>query len=152
MKVFSGLLLSVLLFLVTGCASTPKVPDVMKRGETRDEVTQESVYGERYIQATEYGIADENLPKAQRKILARDAAIVRGERELMRMIKGLHLVSGETVEKAMVTDSRITETVNSFIKGREIIKTEYAEDGTCAVTLRIDKEKLKKYLDVGFEE
>lgn len=152
MKAFSGLLLSFLLLLIIGCASAPKVPDVVEHGETKDVMEHESVYVKRYIQVTEYGVGDESLPAVQRKILARDAAIVRGERELIRMIKGLRLVSGETVEKAMVTDSKITETVNSFIKGREIIKTEYAEDGTCAVTLRIDKKKLKKYLDIEFEE
>ncbi len=152
MRVFNSLLLTFLLLFIIGCASTPKVPDVVKHGETRDEVTQESVYEKRYIQVTEYGVANENLPVAQKKILARDAAIVRAERALIRMIKGLRLVSGETIEKAMVTDAKIIETVNNFIKGAEIIKTEYSEDGTCAVTLRIDKKNLKKYLKIKFEE
>lgn len=107
----------------------------------------------RYVIATGIGAPAKDAPTmAQRKGTSRNAATVDAQYRLASQVKGLRISGGVTVEKAMETDSKISATVDTMLKGAELIKTQWdAEDG-CVVQMRLDKKKLAKELGVQFEE
>jgi len=66
-------------------------------------------------------------------------------------IKGVKIEGGVTIQKAMETDSKISAVVNDSIMGAETTKTEWTADDGCVVTMRVDKEKLARQLNIKIE-
>lgn len=100
-----------------------------------------------FIEAIGIGASEPSIPtETQRKALARDAAIVKAQYELLSMIKGVELEGGVTVSQAMEKDSLLTARVKNTIRGAEILKSEFTSDGGCVVTLRIPRAKLEEDL------
>jgi len=123
----------------------------VKKGELRDVLPQEFVE-KRYIQTIGIGAADESMcSKTQRRAASRNSAIVMAHYEMLSIVKGIKLVGGVTVEKAMETDSRILSVVDDYIKGTEIIQTEWTEDDGCVVTLRLDRKRFEEQIGEKFE-
>ncbi|MDD5303569.1 MAG: hypothetical protein PHS14_10725 [Elusimicrobia bacterium] len=105
-----------------------------------------------YIEAIGIGASDPSLTSdTQRKSLARDAAIVKAQYELLSMIKGVTLEGGVTVNRAIETDSKLEARVNDAIKGAEILKTEFTSDNGCVVTMRLPKARLEQMMGVKFQ-
>lgn len=105
-----------------------------------------------YLEAVGIGAADPALPTlTQRQALARDAAVVKAQYELLSLVKGVALEGGVTVERALETDSRLEARVQDTIKGAEIVRTEYTKDDGCVVTMRLPKARLEKLMGVSFE-
>lgn len=123
----------------------------VKKGELRDVLPQEFVE-KHYIQTIGIGAADESMrSKTQRRSASRNAAIVMAHYEMLSIVKGIKLVGGVTVEKAMETDSRILSVVDDSIKGTEIIQTEWTEDDGCVVTLRLDRKRFEEQIGEKFD-
>lgn len=131
--------LAALTALTAGC-STPRarladgrVPDVIdERPERRG-----------YFEAIGIGAADPSLAtETQRRSLARDAAIVKAQYELLSLVKGVELVGGYKVSRAISADSSLESRVQASIRGAEILKSEFTSDGGCLVTLRLPKDRL----------
>lgn len=96
-----------------------------------------------YFESIGIGSADPSLPtETQRRALARDAAIVKAQYELLSMIKGVELVGGYKVSRAISVDSSLESRVKASIRGAEVLKSEFTKDGGCVVTLRLPKERL----------
>jgi hypothetical protein len=96
------------------------------------------------LEAIGIGASDPKLPTdTQRKALARDAAIVKAQYELLSMVKGVQLTGGVTVDRAMETDSALAARVDAMIRGAEVVKSEFTDDGGCVVTLRLPKKRLE---------
>ena len=96
-----------------------------------------------YFEAIGIGASDPSMPTAtQRKALARDAAIVKAQYELLSLIKGVTLDGGVTVSQAMEKDSTLSARVHDMLRGAEVRKTEFTSDGGCVVTLRLPKDRL----------
>lgn len=105
-----------------------------------------------YIEAIGIGASDPSMTSdTQRKALARDAAIVKAQYELLSMIKGVTLEGGVTVNRAIEVDSKLEARVNDAIKGAEILKTEFTADNGCVVTMRLPKERLEQMMGVKFQ-
>ncbi len=105
-----------------------------------------------YVEAIGIGASDPSVATdTQRKALARDAAIVKAQYELLSMVKGVKLVGGVTVSRALEKDSTLSATVNDAIRGAEILKSEFTADNGCVVTLRLDKGRLERMMGVRFE-
>lgn len=105
-----------------------------------------------YVEAIGIGASDPTLATdTQRKALARDAAIVKAQYELLSMVKGVRLEGGVTVSRALEKDSLLAARVNDAIMGAEILKSEFTEDNGCVVTLRIPKARLERMMGVRFE-
>ena len=105
-----------------------------------------------FIEAIGIGASDPALPtETQRKALARDAAIVKAQYELLSMVTGVTLDGGVTVSQAMETDSNLAAELRAVIRGAEIRKTEFTADNGCVVTLRLPKSRLEKLMGVRFE-
>lgn len=127
--------------LAAGCSSVRtrladgKVPDVINEKPERGS----------YYEAIGIGAGDPALPTVtQRRSLARDAAIVKAQYELLSMIKGVELDGGYTVSRAISVDSKLATRVHDSVRGARVLKSEFTDDGGCVVTVRLPKEELRR--------
>ncbi|MDE2490996.1 MAG: hypothetical protein KGM24_09110 [Elusimicrobia bacterium] len=125
--------------LASACAGVPRqlkdgrVPDVLNERPDRSS----------YFEAIGIGASDPSLPtETQRRALARDAAIVKAQYDLLSMIKGVRLEGGYKVSRAIAVDSSLESKVDASIRGAEVLKSEFTKDGGCVVTLRLPKAQL----------
>jgi len=139
----------VLALACVGCNN--KAQSRVKKGELAQTMDLESIQ-KKYIEVVGLGAADQSLTNAtQKKATSRNAAVVDAQYRLLSMIKGLRLAGGITVEKAMETDSKLQTSIDAEIKGAEEVKYEWTSDDGCAVTMRVDKKRLEKMMEVKFE-
>jgi len=114
---------------------------------TVDRVIDQKPVRGAYLEAIGIGASNPELKtNTQRMALARDAAIVKAQYELLSMIKGVRLEGGVSVERALESDSVLSARVNDTIRGAEIHKSEFTADNGCVVTLRLPKSALEKTL------
>jgi hypothetical protein len=140
--------LAVLAACLAGCAG---VESRVRAGKVPQTLDQKPVRGG-FIEAIGIGASDPALPtETQRKALARDAAIVKAQYELLSMVKGVTLDGGVTVSRALETDSALAAKVHAAIVGAEVRKTEFTSDNGCVVTLRLPKRRLAELMGVRFE-
>jgi hypothetical protein len=146
-NVLSAALLGGVVFLA-GCGG---VQSRVHSGKVDAVLNQEPASGG-YITAIGIGGSDPTLPSdTQRMALARDAAIVKAQYELLSMVKGVTLQGGIRVDRAMETDSTLETKIMQTILGAEIVKSEFTADNGCVVTLRLPKQRLEKMMGVQFE-
>jgi hypothetical protein len=133
--------------LASGCGGPTKR---VHNGQIGQVIDQKPDRGS-YLETIGIGASDPALPTAtQRKALARDAAIVKAQYELLSMVKGVTLEGGVTVERAMEADSALAARVHDMIKGAEVIKSEFTNDNGCVVTIRLPKKRMEKMMGVQF--
>jgi hypothetical protein len=110
-----------------------RVPDMIdERPESRS-----------YYETIGIGASDPALPtETQRRSLARDAAIVKAQYELLALLKGVEVEGGYKVSRAIEVDSTLETRLRDSIRGAEVRKSEFTNDGGCVVTLRLDKSAL----------
>ncbi len=134
--------------LLTGCGA---VQSRVQKGQVQTVIDQNpNHYG--YIEAIGIGASDPELESdTQRKSLARDAAIVKAQYEMLSMVKGVELEGGYTVERAIAEDSSLQSRLRETIKGAEILKSEFTTDNGCVVTMRLPKSRLQGMMGVGFK-
>lgn len=134
------------LVAVAALAGCGGVTRRVHEGSVDRVIDQNPVKGS-YIEAIGIGASDPDLDTdTQRMALARDAAIVKAQYELLSMIKGVRLEGGVTVSRALETDSTLAARVDDVIRGAEIRKSEFTADNGCVVTLRLPKSALEKTL------
>jgi hypothetical protein len=137
----------ILTLLLTGCGG---VTSRVKQGRVLTTLDQKPEH-HGYIEAIGIGASDPALPtETQRKSLARDAAIVKAQYELLSMVKGVELEGGIRVDRAIEKDSTIETRLKETIRGAEVRKSEFTSDNGCVVTLRLSKQKLVKLMGVKF--
>ena len=137
-----------LVALVAGCSG---VRSRVSQGKVQSTINQ-SPDRYFYVEAIGIGASDPSLTSdTQRKALARDAAIVKAQYEMLSMIKGVELEGGVTVDRALETDSSLEARVKDTIKGAEVLKSEFTADNGCVVTLRLPKNRLAKLMGVNFQ-
>ncbi len=136
--------------LMAGLAACSGVNSRVKNGEVESVINQKPDHGG-YFEAIGIGASDPSLPtQTQRMALARDAAIVKAQYELLSMIKGVELEGGVTVKQAMESDSTLQAKLDEVIRGAEIVKSEFTSDNGCVVTMRLPKSSLKKIMGANF--
>jgi hypothetical protein len=97
--------------LMMGCGA---VQSRVQKGQVQNVIDQNPNH-HGYIEASD----------TQRKSLARDAAIVKAQYEMLSMVKGVELEGGYTVERAIEEDSSLESRIQETIKGAEILKSEF---------------------------
>ncbi len=134
--------------MLAGCGGvTRRVHD----GSVDRVIDQTPIRGS-YIEAIGIGASDPELDTdTQRMALARDAAIVKAQYELLSMIKGVRLEGGVTVSRALETDSTLAARVDDVIRGAEIRKSEFTADNGCVVTLRLPRRRLERMMGVRLQ-
>ena len=137
-----------LAMIITGCGG---VSSRVKNGAVQNVIDQ-SPNRMGYIESIGIGASDPALAtETQRKALARDAAIVKAQYEMLSMVKGVELEGGVTVDRALETDSSLEARLKETIRGAEILKSEFTADNGCVVTLRLPKNRLEKLMGVRFQ-
>ncbi|MBI4346801.1 MAG: hypothetical protein HY553_08090 [Elusimicrobia bacterium] len=123
----------------------------VKKGQVQNTIDQDPTR-KSYLETIGIGASDPNLPSdTQRKSLARDAAIVKAQYEMLAMVKGVQLEGGVTVSRAIETDSTLEAKLKESIKGAEVIKSEFTADNGCVVTIRLPKKRLEEMMGVKFK-
>ena len=90
----------------------------------------------RTVKAIGFGVPRANVPPAQGKILARRAAIVSAQRELLGIIKGVTIDAETTIKKGVTEKSEILSTIEGVIRGAAIIREHY-EEGVYEVEMAV---------------
>ncbi|MBI4386504.1 MAG: hypothetical protein HY551_03915 [Elusimicrobia bacterium] len=135
------------LLLCAGCAG---VESRVNKGKVVDTIDQAPAQKD-YLEAIGIGASDPSLPSdTQRKALARDAAIVKAQYEMLSMVKGVELEGGIVVQRAIEQDSTLETKIKETIKGADILKSEFTADGGCVVTIRVLKKRLEEMMGVKF--
>ena len=84
------------------------------------------------VAATGMGAPPANaVNAAQARIMARRAAIVVAQRNLLEVVKGVHIDSQTRVENFMVQNDSIVTRVKGILKGAIIEEIKYQPDGAC---------------------
>ncbi len=148
MKTFLMLLVGVFAALaITGCGGSTYLQD----GKMKDSITEQNIT-DRYVEVVGIGRADPNIADTTgKRAVSRNAAVVDAQYRLAGIINGIQISGGVTIQKAMETDSKISASVDSMIKGAQTMKTEWTHDDGCMVTMRLDKQGLAKQLGVKFQ-
>jgi hypothetical protein len=134
--------------LLSGCAG---VTSRVQKGQVQGVINQ-NPNRHAYIEAIGIGASDPALATdTQRKSLARDAAIVKAQYEMLSMVKGVELEGGYTIERAIEEDSSLASHIQETISGAEILKSEFTADNGCVVTLRLPKSRLRSMMGVNFK-
>ncbi|MDE2512307.1 MAG: hypothetical protein KGL74_14375 [Elusimicrobia bacterium] len=132
-------------------AACSGVQSRVKDGKIGSTIDQRADRG-RILESIGIGASDPALPTdTQRKALARDAAIVKAQYEMLSLVKGVELEGGITVDRAMEKDSSLQTKIMASIRGAEVVKSEFTADNGCVVTLRLPKSRLEKLMGVRFE-
>jgi len=137
-----------LIILASGCTG---VHSRVHNGAVDTTINQTPDAG-RYLEAIGIGASDPALATdTQRKALARDAAIVKAQYEMLSMVKGVTLKGGVKVEQAIETNSTLEASMLEAIRGAEVVKSEFTADNGCVVTLKLPRARLAKLMKVEFE-
>lgn len=132
-------------------AACSGVTSRVKDGKVGMVIDQKPVKGG-YIEAIGIGASDPELKtETQRKALARDAAIVKAQYELLSMVKGVTLDGGITVSRALEQDSTLAARLTETIRGAEVLKSEFTADNGCVVTLRLPKDRMERMMGVRLQ-
>lgn len=89
------------------------------------------------ITADGYGVAPAGLPMGQAKAMARRAAVLDAQRNLVGEIQGTQIDSETTVEMAMVKSDIIKSKISGLIKGAHVIAESIEPDGSYKVTMSV---------------
>ncbi len=146
-KLIGMALIFVLAAGLSGCGGSK----FLDNGQIKNTIDQTNEV-DRYIIAIGLGAPSKDATDStQRKATSRNAAIVAAQYDLVGRIKGVKIEGGVTIQKAIETDSKISAIVNDSIQGAETVKTEWTADDGCVVTMRVDKDKLAKQLNMKFQ-
>lgn len=83
------------------------------------------------------GLPPQNAVGAQGKVLARRAAVVDAQRNLVETINGVQVDAETTVENLMVSSDVVKSKVSGVLKGAQIIGEKYNDDGSYQITMRV---------------
>lgn len=89
------------------------------------------------ITAEGYGRMPVNMPAGSAKVLARRAAVVDAQRNLLESVKGVAVDSDTTVENFMLKSDIIHTKVNGIITGARVVSEEMQPDGVYKVTMAV---------------
>lgn len=90
------------------------------------------------ITADGYGVLPQNRPFGQAKLMARRAAVVEAQRNLLETVKDVAIDSETNVEMSMTLNDTIHSEISGVIIGARVIDEEYIpEDGIYRVTMSV---------------
>lgn len=90
-----------------------------------------------YMAADGYGAMPAGIPQARAKMMARRAAVVDAQRNLVEMIKGTAIDAETTMENFLLTSDIVKTKVSGMITGARVISEEIQSDGSYRVTMEV---------------
>lgn len=136
-----------LLFLVTclcitACSHSLKT--AVKEGKIAPSFN-DTLLDDAYLWVRGFGAANPNhTSDSQRRILSREAAIAHAYQRATEVLYGANLESHVQIVDAVSTGSTIDTSAQGVLQRMELINTEYLDDGSCAVTMRISRQALEQ--------
>lgn len=122
-----------------GSTADTVVKDVFDKGEI------DWTHG--FVRARGYGFMDPKKPKGQARLLAERAAVVDARRNLLEILKGVHITSETVVEDYMTQNDLIVQRVEGIVKGARVVgKPKYYPDGRVEVVVEVSLDTLAKEL------
>jgi hypothetical protein len=95
-------------------------------------------YEDGYIEALGIGAVDTaRIKGTNARPMCLRAAKVDGYRNLLEATKGVQVDSQTTVREFVTESDVINTAISGFVRGAQVINTDYLSDGTCEVTLRM---------------
>jgi len=89
------------------------------------------------ISAKGVGVRPKGTDPAQGRAMAREAAIVVAERNLVKIVHGIHINSETTVRNAVLENDEIQRRVEGFIRGATVRSERELEDGSYEVVMAL---------------
>ncbi len=133
---------NVLLLLVAGKGADTAVREVYDKGEIN--------WTAGVVRAKGYGFMDPKKPRGQAKLLAERAAVVDARRNLLEILKGVHITSETVVEDYMTQSDIVVQRVEGIVKGARVIgKPKYYKDGRVEVVVEVSLDTLAKEMGPG---
>lgn len=87
------------------------------------------------FRAVGIGIAPENATGGRAKAMAREAAITIAERNLLKVVQGVHITSETTVENLVLTNDIIKTNLEGVLKGAVVVQEVDLNDGSYKVVV-----------------
>jgi len=94
-------------------------------------------WGSNVITATGTGIVPPGTRGAQAKALAKRAAIVDAQRQLVEAVNGVQVDAETTVEQMILTSDVVRTRVSGTLKGAVVVSENFAADGSYEVTMAL---------------
>lgn len=110
---------------IAGLPVYPNIPENASLTSTENGIIN---WSDGSIRAKGQGIVPPNKNEAQGKLLARRAAVIDLQRNLLETVQGVQLDSKTTVEDAMTTSDKIATAVTGMIRGVEIVNENFEGD------------------------
>ncbi|QDR83181.1 LPP20 family lipoprotein [Sporomusa termitida] len=96
-------------------------------------------WDEGFVEATGTGVPSSIAKSpAQARLMARRAAIVDAQRNLLESIEGVKITAETTVKNFETTNDTVRTQVTGIVKGSKIVNEQQVFDGTYQVTLRVN--------------
>jgi len=92
---------------------------------------------------TEMGVAKRDVSLTQQKQLAKQAAIIRCQRALVRILQGAYIEGKSSLKNGALEEETINEYVQGIVRGAEITNEKYLSDYECEVTMKISADFIK---------
>ena len=128
--------ITVMASILVGCLFSPNISHASKR--SWEQITE---YGyidwlNQKVYATGVGIAPQDKQNVtQAKTLAYRAAIVVAQRNLLEVIKGVHIDSQTVLEKRIISDERIISKIEGIVRFSQVEDSQTIKDGAVRVTV-----------------
>lgn len=130
---------------------TVKVNVQQQQTETKGAVNWEKGV-DADVEAIGIGLPPENMHPVRGRALARRAAIIDAQRNLLEMMKGVQIDSETTIEDLTVTSDVVKSKVSGLVEGSRIIEEKVNNDGSYIVKLAVPLYGAKSVAAVAIPE
>ncbi|MGD2086955.1 MAG: LPP20 family lipoprotein [Candidatus Aminicenantes bacterium] len=123
-------------------ADNPGVDNVVRIG---DEASMN--WTKQAMRVKGNGFGPERIKElGRRKILAKRAAKMDAYRNLLEVIKGVHITSNTKVEDMMLASDEIKSRTEGMLKGMRVVDVAYSNDGGCEITVEVNIDEKGQFL------
>lgn len=119
-------------------------------GENITYAANNTANGEK-ITADGYGVLPTGIPIGRAKIMARRAAIVDAQRNLVETIQGTAVDSETTVNNFILTDDVVKTKVSGLIKGATVVDEELLEDNMYRVVMSVPMYGVGSVAEIAYD-
>lgn len=119
-------------------------------GENITYAANNTANGEK-ITADGYGVLPTGIPIGRAKIMARRAAIVDAQRNLVETIQGTAVDSETTVNNFILTDDVVKIKVSGLIKGATVVDEELLEDNMYRVVMSVPMYGVGSVAEIAYD-
>lgn len=119
-------------------------------GENITYAANNTANGEK-ITADGYGVLPTGIPIGRAKIMARRAAIVDAQRNLVETIQGTAIDSETTVNNFILTDDVVKTKVSGLIKGATVVDEELLEDNMYRVVMSVPMYGVGSVAEIAYD-